>query len=40
MTQPMPSFVEELTVLTQYTHEDEGTILTRALNLGLSQLYR
>lgn len=35
-----PSFVEELTFLTQYTNEDETTILTRALDIGLNHLYR
>lgn len=40
MTRTSPTFVEELIFLTQYTNEDETTILTRALNVGLSQLYR
>lgn len=40
MTQTSPTFVEELTFLTQYTNEDETTILTRALDVGLSHLYR
>jgi hypothetical protein len=38
--QVTPSIVEELTFLTQYVNEDEATILTRALHLGLNQLYR
>lgn len=40
MAQTSATFVEELTFLTQYTNEDETTILTRALDVGLSHLYR
>jgi len=40
MAQTSSTFVEELTFLTQYTNEDETTILTRALDVGLSHLYR
>ena len=39
MAQTPSSFVEELTFLTQHANEDEATILTRALHVGLSQLY-
>lgn len=40
MAQTSPTFAEELIFLTQYTNEDEATILTRALDVGLSHLYR
>jgi hypothetical protein len=40
MMQITSSIVEELTFLRQYANEDEATILTRALHLGLNQLYR
>ena len=39
MTNTVPSIAHELAFLTHHTDEDEATILTRALYLGLNQLY-
>lgn len=40
MTEASTSIIRELTFLTQQTGQDETTILTRALHLGLDLLYR
>lgn len=40
MTKDSPAIIQELIFLTQRTGQDEATILTRALHLGLNLLYR
>ncbi|MFN8489739.1 MAG: hypothetical protein U0350_19295 [Caldilineaceae bacterium] len=40
MTQSNSSITRELNFITAYTGEDELTLLSRALNLGLNMLFR